>query len=48
MEYWLDLFTVRTYDELQTAGARISSFRERRRAICEQVWVGDKLLMDDN
>jgi len=44
MDYWLDLFTVRTYEEFQTAGAKTSGFRERRRTVCEQVQVGDKLL----
>ncbi len=44
MNYWLDLFTVRTYEEFQKAGAKVSGFRERRFHTCEQVQPGDKLL----
>src|SRR4051812_47431721 len=44
MNYWLDLFTVRTYEEFQKAGAKVSGFREGRRQVCEQVQPGDKLL----
>jgi restriction system protein len=44
MNYWLDLFTVKTLDEFQKAGARVSGFRDRRLTICEQIQPGDKLL----
>jgi hypothetical protein len=44
MNYWLDLFTVRTYEEFQKAGAKISGFRDGRHHVCEQVQPGDKLL----
>ena len=30
MNYWLDLFTVQTYEEFQKAGAKVSGFRERQ------------------
>ena len=30
MNYWLDLFTVKTLEEFQKAGAKVSGFRERR------------------
>ena len=44
MNYWLDLFTVKTYDEFQKAGAKVSGFREGRHNVCEQGKPGDKLL----
>ena len=44
MNYWLDLFTVKTLDEFQKAGAKVSGFRERRFRTCEQIHPGDKLL----
>jgi restriction system protein len=44
MNYWLDLFTVKTLEEFQKAGAMVSGFRERRLPICEQIQPGDKLL----
>ena len=30
MNYWLDLFTVQTYEEFQKAGANVTGFRDRR------------------
>jgi restriction system protein len=44
MNYWLDLFTVKTLEEFQKAGAKVSGFRDRRIRICEQIQPGDKLL----
>jgi len=44
MNYWLDLFTVKTLEEFQKAGARVSGFREPRFHTCEQIQPGDKLL----
>ena len=44
MNYWLDLFTVKTLEEFQKAGAKVSGFRERRFHTCEQIQPGDKLL----
>ena len=44
MNYWLDLFTVKTLEEFQKAGAKVSGFRERRSHTCEQIQPGDKLL----
>jgi restriction system protein len=44
MNYWLDLFTVKTLEEFQKAGANVSGFRDRRFQICQQIQPGDKLL----
>jgi restriction system protein len=44
MNYWLDLFTVKTLEEFQKSGAKVSGFRERRFHTCEQIQPGDKLL----
>ena len=44
MNYWLDLFTVQTYEEFQKAGARVSGFREHHWSRCQRVQNGDKLL----
>ena len=44
MNYWLDLFTVQTYDEFQKAGAKVSGFRERQWNRCQRMQPGDKLL----
>src|SRR6516225_31387 len=44
MNYWLDLFTVRTYEEFQKAGAKVSGFRERQSNRCQRIQPGDKLL----
>ena len=44
MNYWLDLFTVKTLEEFQKAGAKVSGFRDRRLHTCEQIQPGDKLL----
>jgi hypothetical protein len=44
MNYWLDLFTVKTYEEFQNAGAKASGFRERQWNRCQRIQPGDKLL----
>jgi hypothetical protein len=44
MNYWLDLFTGRTYEQFKEAGAGISGFRQRKRATVSQVTPGDILL----
>lgn len=44
MEFWLDLFTGRTWDEFRDAGERISGFRERMRNSARKVNSGDVLL----
>lgn len=44
MNYWLDLFTVQTYEEFQKAGAKVSGFRERQWNRCQRIQSGDKLL----
>jgi hypothetical protein len=44
MNYWLDLFTVQTYEEFQKAGAKVTGFRERQSNRCQRIQLGDKLL----
>jgi restriction system protein len=44
MNYWLDLFTVQTYEEFQKAGAKVSGFRERQWNRCQRIQPGDKFL----
>jgi restriction system protein len=44
MNYWLDLFTVQTYEEFQKAGAKVSGFRDRQWNRCQRIQPGDKLL----
>lgn len=39
--YWLDLFTGKTWDEFLKNGANISGFRERRRKMADKVKPGD-------
>jgi hypothetical protein len=42
--YWLDLFTGKTWEEFLQHGADVSGFRERRRNTCEKVKPGDYFL----
>ena len=42
--YWLDLFTGKTWEEFLKHGAAVSGFRERRRKMCETIKPGDYLL----
>ncbi|MBN2467759.1 MAG: hypothetical protein JXD19_06360 [Deltaproteobacteria bacterium] len=42
--YWLDLFTGKTWEEFLRHGADISGFHERRRKMCEKVKTGDYFL----
>jgi restriction system protein len=44
MNFWLDLFTLQTYEEFQKAGAKVSGFRERQWNRCQRLQPGDKLL----
>jgi hypothetical protein len=44
MNYWLNLFTAKTWEEFRTHGANVSGFAEGRRAAAEQVQVGDILI----
>lgn len=44
MNYWLDLFTGTTWGEFRNAGATVSGFSQRRRAIVGQIQSGDILL----
>jgi hypothetical protein len=39
--YWLDLFTGKTWEEFLGAGAKVSGFRSRRRKTCARVHPGD-------
>jgi hypothetical protein len=42
--YWLDLFTIKTWEEFNEAGAQVSGFREKRWKTVQQVRPGDFLL----
>ncbi len=42
--YWLNLFSVKTWQEFTDAGATVSGFRERRWATVRQIKAGDYLL----
>jgi hypothetical protein len=42
--YWLNLFTLETWDEFKDAGARISGFSARRWSIAQRIRPGDRLL----
>jgi predicted RNA-binding protein len=42
--YWLDLFTVETWEEFQNHGASISGFSESRWSTVQKMKKGDKLL----
>jgi len=44
MDYWLDLFTGKTWKEFRDSGANISGFRERRRNTVKSIKPGDILL----
>ena len=44
MDYWLNLFTGRTWKEFRDSGANISGFRERRRNTVKSIKPGDILL----
>jgi len=43
-QYWLDLFTGKTWEEFLKNGATVSGFRESRASICKQIKVGDYLI----
>lgn len=43
-EYWLDLFTAATWEEFNTAGGKVSGFRETRWKIVQKMKPGDYLL----
>jgi len=42
--YWLDLFTGKTWEEFKKNGASVSGFRYRRRRLAKQIRPGDYLL----
>lgn len=44
MTYWLDLFTVETWEEFKAAGGNISGFRQSRWARVKKMRPGDRLL----
>lgn len=44
MNYWLDLFTGKTWQEFRDAGATVSGFRERRCTMVERMRPGDIML----
>ena len=43
-QYWLDLFTAKTWDEFLAAGATVSGFRLGRRGFVNHIKPGDYLL----
>ena len=42
--YWLDLFTGKTWEEFLRHGGTVSGFRERRRKVAEKIHPGDFLI----
>jgi len=44
MNYWLDLFTGKTWEEFKKNGATVSGFRNRRRRLAKEIHPGDYLL----
>jgi len=44
MNYWLDLFTAKTWEEFLSAGAEVSGFREGRWKTVQKIRPGDRLL----
>jgi predicted RNA-binding protein len=42
--YWLDLFTGKTWEEFFEHGAQVSGFRPRRRRLAQQIHPGDYLI----
>ena len=44
MNYYLDLFTVETWDEFKAAGGDITGFRESHWPRLEKLQAGDRLL----
>lgn len=43
-QYWLDLFTGKTWEEFLENGANVSGFRERRRKTAKKIRIGDYLI----
>jgi len=43
-QYWLDLFTGKTWEEFLENGANVSGFRERRRKTAKRIRTGDYLI----
>jgi predicted RNA-binding protein len=44
IKYWLDLFTVETWEEFLKNGAGVSGFREHRRSVANRIHQGDYLI----
>jgi EVE domain len=42
--YWLDLFTGKTWEEFLESGAKVSGFKQRRGKIAEKIHPGDYLI----
>jgi predicted RNA-binding protein len=42
--YWLDIFTVQTWNEFRTAGSQVSGFRLGLRRLIRRVQLGDVLI----
>lgn len=43
-EYWLDLFTGKTWEEFLKSGANVSGFKKRRGSIAKKIHTGDYLI----
>jgi len=42
--YWLDLFTGKTWEEFLKAGAKVSGFRKRKHNLAKKIQIGDYLI----
>lgn len=42
--YWLDLFTGKTWEEFIKSGAKVSGFKETRKRLVEKIQIGDYLI----
>ena len=42
--YWLDLFTGKTWEEFLKAGGQISGFRSRKHNLAKKIKIGDYLI----
>lgn len=43
-QYWLDLFTAKTWDEFLAHGGKVTGFRESRWSAVQRMRPGDRLL----
>jgi len=44
VDYWLDVFTGKTWQEFLAAGGTVTGFRERQRGVADRICPGDLLL----